>query len=450
MVARPGMTNEEYNQMLKDQKAAKQRGNKVKLRKDHVSWASVAQEVYGDQRWAEELARMNPDVRFFSRAMTLKLPSKDKNPFISKSFLEGTSPYSLPGSDQMPLTTTAIDGTRTAAATATAAGPQPGFAQQRQPTGAYLDKPQQGLAGMERLPLEQSDVYAVLYRGMLPGTVDRTEQEGFDRDYLANLGRRTGHVAGQSPAAADKSAQKGYGKGEKPKSNEGYYPGANLARTLLTSAAIRHPQATAVAAKAIDAYLKYKYPPRREGGYRPFQNVPEDFYKPFQNLPRMNPRLRDVPDALYGGLQDLTGEYGVNLPDAQFERVKSRQKPGPDLSNIERDPRYDFQAPAYQYSEEIVTQFMREHPEILEGDFSNVDLDQLAVLMNYGYVDVYSGTSAASTGATGGAAAAGYYGRGRGGGGGGTRYYGGGGGTRYGSSYQRGEPVYIGLVKWRI
>lgn len=121
-------------------------------------------------------------------------------------------------------------------------------------------------------------------------------------------------------------------------------------------------------------------------------------------------------------------------------------------ANVARPASAEFQAPAYQNSEEIVVQFMREHPEIAQGDFSNVDIDQLAVLMNYGFVDLYDGTSAAD--ATGtvptGGGQAGYYGGGRGGGGGGGYSY-----PRYSSRYgsggsDYGRTNYIGLVKWRI
>ena len=145
-------------------------------------------------------------------------------------------------------------------------------------------------------------------------------------------------------------------------------------------------------------------------------------------------------------MSEVLGAYGRGVREFMPKRETRTQ------TAEEAQRQYpDFQLPAYQNSEEIVVQFMREHPEIREGDFSNIDLDQIAMLMNYGYVDIFAGTSAASPEGGGQIMNRLYSGGGGGQGSGGTRYtYGGGGGTRYASRAPTGQPKYIGLVKWRI
>ena len=388
----PGMSNQDYNEMLKRQKRNRQRGKKQRLQKNYTNWFSLAQDLYGDQRMAEELARANPNISRFSRGMTIKTPGQRKDPRISQGFIEGRSWGSLPGAAEGFARQQQAAG----APARTAAGEQPGFAQQRQPTGAYLDQPQQGLAGMERLPLRTDDVYAVLYRSMLPGTAARTDVSDAR---LRTLGREepTRALTGLDRAQAARQGSTLLRPGNVDR--ERLMPGTAL------------PEAA-----------------RITGPAREYMKIPQD-------VRRMQASQRVL-------MPSQPSQEPFSMRGRELE--KTRRKPA--TSQTE-----DFQPPAYQNSEEIVVQFMREHPEIREGDFSNIDLDQIAMLMNYGYVDIFAGTSAASPEGGGQIMNRLYSGGGGGRGGGGTRYtYGGGGGTRYASRAPTGQPKYIGLVKWRI
>ena len=394
MPNRPGTTNEDYNAMLKLQKRNRQRGNKQRLQKDYNNWFDLAQDLYGDQRMAQELANANPNMLSFGRGMTIRTPGQRKDPYMSQSFIEGKNWGALPGAAQ------GFTAQQKAAGTV-AAGEQPGFAQQRQPTAAFKNANPPGLMGMERLPLRTDDVYAVLYRSMLPGTADRTQAPGMDKNRLSTLGR------------------------EQPTQ---FAPGRNRAQDARQGATFLRPSQTQrqMTGEALPESARITGPAQE------YMQIPRD-------IRRMQASQRALMPA-------QPSQEPFNLVSRELE--KTRQKASTPLRQSA-----DFQAPAYQRSEEIVVQFMKEHPEIREGDFSNVDLDQIAVLMNYGYVDMFAGTSAATTGGTGTIQNRFYPGgggRGRGWGGGG------GGGTytmpRYSSGYgnQYGNPLNIGLVKWRI
>jgi hypothetical protein len=112
--------------------------------------------------------------------------------------------------------------------------------------------------------------------------------------------------------------------------------------------------------------------------------------------------------------------------------------------DFERDPRFDFQAPIYLNSEEVAQHFLQLHPEVLEGDFSQLSIAQIAMLDHFGMIDPFGEDEAvpAPTYEDGGY---GGYGGGYGG------YGGGGGGGAYNPYvYPRSNDVYMGLVKWRI